>query len=176
MARSFLTICTVVACLAFGSSVSAESLQAAYDASGPGDGYDKLLILDAGTGYTGGLTADRGVRSCIRGNGALVDLEQKSVWAAGYNTRLDIERCVLTGGFSGVYISEDATGVLRNNTITGNEYGVTSWMGRADLVIENNIIAGNDVYGIYCREYFEPIVRYNTVWGNPLGNYMKNCG
>jgi hypothetical protein len=159
------------------TALAAVTLQEAYDAAGPGEGYDKLLVLDPGTVYTGGLTVERGIYSCIHGNGALVDLEDKSVWAAGYGTGMDIDHCVLTNGYSGIYVSEDARATIRNNTIVYNQYGVSSWYGNPfNVIIENNIISENSVYGIYCREFFEPFIEYNTVWGNLLGDYMKNCG
>jgi nitrous oxidase accessory protein NosD len=166
----------VLVVLVTASAPVAESLQAVYDAAGPGEGYDKLLVLDPATLYTGGLSVDRGVRSCVHGNGARIDLQYKSIWVAGYETGLDIDHCVVTGGYSGLYIAEDADAIVRNNTFVGNGYGVTCWIGSFDTVIENNIMVGNSVYGVYCREYFEPFLQYNTVWGNTQGNYMKNCG
>ncbi len=172
--RTCLTAVLVV--LVTASAPGAESLQAAYDAAEPGEGYDKLLVLDPGTLYTGSLTVDRGMRSCVHGNGARIDLQYKSIWAAGYGTALDIDHCVVTGGYAGLYIAEDADAVVRNNTFVGNGYGVTCWIGSTNIVIENNVIVDNSVYGVYCREYFEPFLHYNTVWGNAQGNYMKNCG
>jgi nitrous oxidase accessory protein NosD len=151
-------------------------LQDAYDAAGPGEGFDKLLVLDPELTYTGALAVQRGIRSCIHGNGAVINLENKSIWVPGYGTFLDIDHCVLTDGYSGLYVSEDAGATIRNNTIVANGYGVTSWLASTSVVIENNIIVGNAAYGVYCREYFEPFLQYNTVWGNTGGNYMKNCG
>ncbi len=158
------------------STVQAVVLQDIYDTALPGEGYDKLVVLDPNVTYTGGLTVDRGLRSCIHGGGARIDLENNSIWAAGSGTLLDIDHCILTGGYSALYIAQDAAATVRNNTIVGNGYGVISWLANTNVIIENNIIVNNVVYGVYCREYFEPFLRYNTVWGNIQGNYIKNCG
>jgi hypothetical protein len=158
------------------STVGAAVLQDVYDAALPGEGYDKLLVLDPGVTYMGGLTVDRGIRSCIHGGGARIDLENASIWAAGSGTVLDIDHCILTEGYAALYVAQDAAATAWNNTIVGNGYGVISWLANANVVLENNIIVNNVVYGVYCREYFEPFLRYNTVWGNIQGNYTKNCG
>lgn len=154
----------------------AASLQGAYDAAGPGQGYDRLVSLEAGEVYTGGLMVDSGARCCIHGNGAVVDLAGESIWAGWFDTVLDVDHCVLTNGYAGITISDFATGSVRNNTICGNRYGVRAWNSDTSLVIENNIIAKNSIYGIYCREFFEPVIQYNDVWENPAGNYIRNCG
>ncbi len=162
--------------LGTGSAVWAVVLQDVYDAAEAGEGYDKLLVLDPEVTYTGGLTVSRGTRSCVHGRGAVINLENKSVWVAGYQTSLDIDHCILRNGYSGIYASEDAGLTARNNTIVACGYGITSWMPGIGVVIENNIIVDNLVYGVYCREYFEPFLQYNTVWGNHEGNYIKSCG
>jgi len=119
---------------------------------------------------------ERGIRCCIHGNGAVIDLDWESLYAVGYGSVLDVDHCVLVGGYAGCYISEGATGTIRNNTIYGCGYGVISWYGDETLLIENNIIVGSLNYGIYCRQYLEPFIHYNTVWDNRAGNYMENCG
>ena len=153
----------------------AVTLQAAYDAAGPGEGYDKLLDLDKNGTYTGGLVVSTGTSCCIHGNGSMLDLEGASIEVTGFTT-LDIDHCILVNGFRGIYFQNSATGIVRNNTIRGNFHGVSSFYGDPNLRIENNLIVENTRYGIYARDGYEPFIQYNTVWGNPGGDYMENCG
>jgi len=176
MRRTHFTVGCMLGALLSASTAGAIPLQSAYDVALPGEGFDRLLILDPEQAYTGGMSAQDGVRSLIRGNGAVINLEGESIWGVGHGTVLDIDHCVILNGYSGVFIAEEATGHIRNNTIRGNAYGITSWYGSPDVVIENNIILENKTYGIYCREFFEPIIQYNAVWGNPGGNYIHSCG
>ena len=71
------TVCFLMATVAaFGVK-----LQTSYDKAGPGDGYDKLLVLDPNETYTGSCGVLIGKKSCIRGNGALVDLDGGNIQA-----------------------------------------------------------------------------------------------
>ncbi len=166
----------VIAVLAVASSAPAVSLLSLYEAAGPGEGYDKLLVLDPAETYTGGIWVEGGVRCCVHGNGATIQLTFNSMLADGAGSILDIDHCILTGGDAGVYISNGATGTVRNNTMRGNQNGVKSYLGSTDLLIENNVIVENVQHGIYVSEFYEPVIRYNTVWSHPQGNYMMRCG
>ncbi len=60
------------ALLVFGIGIGiAGTLQDAYDEAGPGEGYDKLVILERGQVYTGSLIIPGGIDCCIRGNDAV---------------------------------------------------------------------------------------------------------
>jgi hypothetical protein len=160
-----------------GAAAEGVTLKDAYDAAEPGDGYDKLVLLDPAVLYTGGLFVEMGVRCCIHGEGAVIDLEGGNIWVERWDTSLDIDHCVLTNGSAAIYVTQDAEATIRNNTIVDNVYGVISWYASLfDVIIENNIIANNSMYGIFAIEYVEPFVQYNTVWGNLSGDYMKRCG
>ncbi len=177
MRRTLLVVVLSIPAVAMAfTAASAIPLQSVYDGAGPGEGYDKLLVLDPGETYTGGMFVEEAVRCCVHGNGALIRLEGASIEAAWYETEIDIDHCVITEGLAGVRISDFATGVIRNNTLYGNTYGIQSFFGETSILIENNVIVENSLYGIYARENLEPIVQYNTVWGNPGGDYMLNCG
>ncbi len=163
--------------IALTVSVSrATLLQSVYDSAGGGEGYDKLLILDPSQSYTGGLWIRLGVKCCIHGNGAVIDLQYSGIRVQDNGTVLDIDHCVLTHGQYGLIYVNNATGTVRNNTILQNNYGIDSQGGKTSLLIENNIIADNANIGIYCEEYHEPIIQYNTVSGNPKGDYVYRCG
>ncbi len=96
------------------------SLQAAYDACGPGEGYDKLLVLDPANIYTGMLTVTDSVRSCIHGNGALIHLNnlsyRNSIRAWGQSTVLDMDHCIIRGANEAVGLHDGVSGTFSNNT------------------------------------------------------------
>lgn len=159
-------------------------LQAAYDAAPPGEGYDRLLVLDPGTLYTGGLVVATG-SNCIHGRGARIDLggAGEILVQGGTGTLLDIDHCVITNGMNGLHYdsSEEPaalSGTIRNNTFAGNRIAIRAWLtDPARTVIENNIIAfDNAAWGVYVRETYEPVVRWNDAWGISDYAYMKQCG
>lgn len=103
--------CTLTVLVLLAAISPAATLRGAYDAAGPGDGYDKLIELEPGVTYTGGLligplllpetgifTGERGLNVCIRGNGAVLDLRSSQICISYCDNRLDIENCVIIGG------------------------------------------------------------------------------
>ncbi len=79
-------------------------------------------------------------------------------------------------GGEGILCKNGSAPVITNNTITENTTRLNSGgilcHATTAPVIENNIISSNSAgYGIYTLPNSEPIVRYNDVWGNGLGNY-----
>lgn len=172
---------TLLIAPAAGASVA---LQAAYDAAMPGEGYDRLLVLDPGTLYTGGLVVATG-ENCIHGRGARIDLggTGEILVSGGAGTLLDIDHCVITNGMNGLHYDsrEEPAGLggtIRNNTFAGNRVAIRAWFtDPAKTVIENNIIAfENAAYGVYVRDTYEPVVRWNDAWGIHDCAWMKQCG
>jgi len=103
--------CTLALLALLASTAPATTLRGAFDAAGPGEGYDKLVELEPGVVYTGGLlvgplllpetgifAGERGLDVKIRGNGAVLDLRGSQVCISYCNNRLDIENCVILGG------------------------------------------------------------------------------
>jgi hypothetical protein len=152
------------------------SLQTVYDGAGPADGYDKFLILDPANTYTGGLWIHFGVKCCIRGDGAEINLQHSGVRVQDAGSLLDIDHCIVRNGQMGLQYLNNASGTVRNNTVVENDYGIVSQGASTQMRIENNIVTGNAVYGLYWQEYVEPVVQYNTVWDNAGGDYMHACG
>ncbi len=173
-----LRCCLVlILCLAFPvTGTSANTLQSAFDASGPGEGYDRLVVLDPAIPYSGGLWIHNAMKCCIHGNGAVINLQNAGIRVQDTGSLLDIDHCVLTHGQSGLIYVNSARGTIRNNTVVGNGYGIQTPGGSTLILIENNIIYDNAEYGLYWQEYVEPIVQYNAVWGNSGGDYMHACG
>ena len=154
----------------------ATPLQEVYDQAQPGEGYDKLLVLDPGEMYTGYMVVYPGVSCAIHGNGALITLDQTGSIAVPSWASLDIDGCVITGGYYGLNYDYPSNSTVENCTIVDNSIGV--WCGLSQgtqVTIKNCIIADNSQYGIACRENLEPAILYNDVWRNVGGNYMAFC-
>jgi hypothetical protein len=162
-----------IALLAAAAPSAAVHLQDAYNEAGPGEGYDRLVILDPAEVYTGYLVVLGNTSCCLRGNGALIMLDEGAQIWAGASTRLDVEGCIIGGGSYGVSYDYAATSVVSNCTLAGNEVGLRSWI--SDVTVTNCIITGNEEYGIACREGYEPTVMYNDVWSNGELNYAAFC-
>ncbi len=155
------------------SAVGAKTLQSAYDQAGPGEGYDKLVVLDPLELYTGRCDLSEGKRSCIRGNGALVDLKFGQVVASGSGTELFLTGCCLVNGNAAVSVQNGAAGTIDGNTICKSVMGVKAWESKS-CTLKNNIIYGND-YGVTREEYTSTDISYNDFDNNAKGNYVYWC-
>ncbi|UCF77996.1 MAG: hypothetical protein JSW03_07730 [Candidatus Eiseniibacteriota bacterium] len=161
-----------------------ETLQSAFDAAGPGEGYDMLLELQGDEVLTGGITIPVGTRACIKGNGAILDLQTSSIQIQGRGTVLDIDHCVIMNGgdpdygiLQGALNFVGGEGNVINNTIYMNTVGVRVYSTPPGLVVvKNNIIVLNTRAGLLCQQYYEPMVLYNNCWGNYIDNYLVDCG
>lgn len=159
----------------------AKTLQSAYDEAGPGEGYDKLLILDPNITYTGGLALVQGKKSCIRGEGALCDLDGGQIFVSQPGTQLDISGCCLVdGGYGAIYVADSATVNVDGNTICKSAIGVYVWV-YSSATIKNNIIfknnkTGGQMYGIAKHQSTGTLnILYNDTDSNYGGNYMYFC-
>jgi hypothetical protein len=170
----------VIACLFIAvAGAYAVRLQDAYDKAGPGEGYDKLLVLDAKVTYAGGCGVMIGKKSCIRGNGALVDLDGGNVQAGGAGTQLDISGCCLVnaGYYGAVNVGGGANANVDGNTISKSNgiAGIRVWE-YSTATIKNNIIWGNATYGVAKHQNTGATnILYNDVDNNKGGNYMYFC-
>jgi parallel beta-helix repeat protein len=132
-------------------------LQDAYDQAGPGEGYDKLVLLNPSEVYTGFMNVAMQTSCRLRGNGALIVLAPGGQIWAGSTSKLDVEGCVITGGACGLSYDYTARSTVQNCTIS------------------NCIVVGNFEYGVACREGSEPTMVYNDVWGNGALDYAAFC-
>ncbi|PIE76825.1 hypothetical protein CSA17_00150 [bacterium DOLJORAL78_65_58] len=76
------------------------------------------------------------------------------------------------GGFMGTGVS----GVVENNLCDGNQAGNAGGLvclGEGALVVRNNIVIGNEGYGILAGGV-EISIAHNNVWNNTPANYMGN--
>jgi len=152
---------------------SAIHLQDVYDQAGPGQGYDKILILDPGQVYTGYLIVTDGIRCGIRGNGALIRLDAGATISAYTGVTLDVDDCVITGGEVGLGFADCPSSRVTNCTLAGNTMGLA--LSNSVVSITNCIIAGNSQYGICWMTGPRPTQTYNNAWGNGELNYATFC-
>lgn len=143
-----------------GTAAPSIPLQKAFDDAGPGNGYDKVLVLETGQVYTGGLLigpvlslisfemeGPPGIDVLIQGNGAILDLEGGQICISYCNNRLDIEDCVIINGnirFRGLRTAfHDVVpfGSVRHVTFyRPHDYGVRLQGSGAGVLLERNLV------------------------------------
>ena len=68
--------------------------------------------------------------------------------------------------------------LLVNNTMYANNYIAISWDYESRPTVYNNIIAGNNSWGVYKGAYVlndDEDIQYNNVWNNSSGTYSSFC-
>ncbi len=165
--RAGITISIVVFCL-IGTG-QATTLREAFEAAGPGDGFQKLVILETGQVYTGGLhigptlpcyssklVGDAAVDTKIVGNGAILDLQGEQIIMSYCNEELVIEDCIVLNGnirYRGLTWSDIQVlpqGAVRNVTFyKPHDYGVRFQRSGPGITLERNLVVdpvntGND--------------------------------
>jgi len=157
------------------------TLQSVFDAAGPGNGYDKYVVLEQNIIYTGEVGVYEG-DVFIEGNGAIVDLNDGlGIWIYaedGYPANLDIEfATIINGGYNGLTFNGTSTGNISNCNFIQNGFGVQI-MDDVNISVKNCNFINNNQYGIAIRgttASFE--ISYSNFWENDLGcgGYNENC-
>jgi len=150
--------------------VAALTLREAYEAAGPGSGYDKYVVLEPGTVYTGGLLigpvlspltweleGEAGVDVRIVGNGAILDLEGEQICISYCNQRLDIDDCIVLHGtirFRGMQNTSfqvQPTGSVRHVTFYEPDgYGIRLQGTGGGVLLERNLLVDTRDTGRDC--------------------------
>ena len=165
----------------FVSLLQGITLQSVFDASGPGNGYDKYVVLEQDMIYTGEVGVYEG-NVFIEGNGALVDLnEGLGIWVYAeddYPANLDIEYVtIINGGYNGLTFNGTSTGNISNCNFIQNAYGIQI-MDDVNISINNCNFVENSQYGIAVRGTIASFeISYSNCWENDLGcgGYNENC-
>ena len=155
------------------------TLQSVFDSSGPGNDYDKYVVLEHDMIYTGGVGIYEG-NVLIEGNGAIIDLEGGTgIWVYGDEiipANLDIQYITLTNGeWYGVFYGGLATGNITNCNFINNGYGVQLY-DFAEIQIKNSNFVENLYYGV-ALVTTTPLcnVNYCNAWGNGEAPWGENC-
>ncbi len=138
---------------------AAITLKEAFEAAPAANGYDRLVELEAGATYTGGLLVGRiyspitnsfimeeeGLDVKIVGHGAILDLQGEQICMSYCNNRLDIEDCIIING-NVRYRGDNSvlplrpTGSVRYVTFhQPHDYGVRLQGAGEGILIERNI-------------------------------------
>ena len=155
-----------------------ESLQNIYNESGPAFGYDKYVVLDENTIYTGGVGIYEG-DVYINCNGAIIDLEGgQGIWVYAdeeYPSSLDIEFCSITNGlYYGLNYGGTSSGNIYNCNFINTNFGLKLF-DYSDVFITNSIFSNNLSMGIGI--YTEnPVISgsYLLFWENE-DDCLENC-
>jgi hypothetical protein len=152
-----------------------------YDGASSGGGYEKYIILNSTTNYTGGFNQD--VQSVfLEGNGAIIDLQYGSIIVNGPGKILNIHQCVFVNTIidSSTFInySNGASGKIVNNTFYGLTDSAKAWYAlnfvectSDSIIIQNNIFSN----------FYSPVYMY-SINPNPYikqyyisNNCIFNC-
>jgi hypothetical protein len=146
--------------LTLAAPSGAVTLREAYEAAGPGGGYDRDVVLQTGQVYTGGLLVgpvyspmtwemegEPGEDVRITGNGAVLDLEGRQICISYCENRLDIEDCIILNGnirFRGINTASYELipeGSVRYCTFyEPHDYGVRLQGAGRGVTLERNIV------------------------------------
>jgi len=136
------------------------TLAETYEQADPGQGYDRYVVLETGRVYRGGLLIGKvldpttfrlegpeGQDVCIRGNGAVLDLQGEQICISFCANRLDIEDCVILNGnirYRGIntdqYREQPIGKVSYCTFYRPHDYGVRLQGAGAGIRIERNIV------------------------------------
>lgn len=155
--------------------INATTLEEMYLASGPGMGYDHLIILEKDSVYTGGITVtDKSVG--IKGHGAHIDLNGASIEANG-EAKIDIDACVITGGTNALFLKNISCAKISNCTFNGNQNAILCDKSTHTGMIEvlNTILSNNSDYGFACSPYTIIKLHYIIAYQNAAYDYAKWC-
>ena len=164
------------------SILSGITLQSVFDDAGPGNGYDKYVILEQDIIYMGEVGIYEG-EVFIEGNGAIVNLnEGLGIWVYAeetYPASLDIEYVtIINGGYNGLTFNGSATGNISNCNFIQNGFGIQI-MDQVNISIKNCNFIDNSQYGIAIRGTTATIdeINFSNFWENGLGSggYNENC-
>ncbi|MCK5077422.1 MAG: right-handed parallel beta-helix repeat-containing protein [Calditrichia bacterium] len=166
-----LFICTIfLFSLVFGE----QSLSDAYQAAQPGNGYDKLLILNPAETYTGGLTITN-QKVCIIGNGALIDLQNGSIAVFG-DSQIDLDGCTIVNGTNALSVEPVAnvSSIINQCTFYDNAIAIRFMSETGSIEVVNTIISNSSTYGFACSHGTTKILHYIDIYSSGIP-YVEWC-
>ena len=164
----------------FSISISLSgTLQDAYDNALPANGYDKYLLLEPNSTYTGGVGIYEG-DVYINCQGSTIDLEEgNGVWVFAdedYPSSLDIEYCTIANGlYYGISYGGESNGKVKNCNFINTNFGMKLF-DFTNITVTNCIFAQNETYGIgVYSEHPTLDISYSLFWENIESDCMENC-
>jgi len=137
-----------------------------------------LITIEEDSVIVTGFTID-GANSTAKGiyfdNCSSININNNTIqnnvsYGINYSNSIPTIECndIKDNDYSAIDIAMGGAGIIRNNTLINNLYGIRSCGDSSPEITGNNI--SNNNTGIYCRESATPIISYNTISNN---NY---CG
>jgi len=155
------------------ATLFAGTLQQAYQNALPSMGYDKLIILDPDSIYTGGLSIT-GEKVGIKGFGAIIDLGGDSIYVSG-NSQIDLDGCVIINGAAGLAVTGQVSSLVTHCTFYNNGIAIHFRSVGGTIEVMNSILANNSKYGFACEESTYRLLHFIDAYQNILGNYVAWC-
>ena len=154
------------------------TLQEAYNNADSFEEYEKYVILDPSSIYTGGLGIFEG-DVYINCNGSIIDLQEgNGIWIYAdetYPSSLEIEHCTIINSlYYGVSYGGTSNGSIKNCNLINTNFGVKLF-DQSNVNIINSIFAANNSVGV--AMYTEdPTLHtsYSLFWEN-ADDCMENC-
>ena len=155
------------------------SLQEVFDNATEYGEYEKYIILEPNTIYTGGIGIFEG-DIYINCQGSIIDLEEgNGIWVYAdveYPSSLDIEYCTITNGlYYGLSFGGMASGNINNCNFIDTNFGLKLF-DVSDVYLTNSIFANHNTYGIGL--YGDDAIletSYSLFWENEESDCMENC-
>ena len=169
----------IIILLTFIATSYAITLQEVFDNASSYGEYEKHVILEPNTIYTGGLGIYEG-DVYIDCQGSIVNLEGgNGIWVYGdvaYPSSLHIEYCTITNGsYYGLSFGGLSTGNIINCNLINTNFGLKLF-DVADVFVTNSIFAHNLTYGIGVYGSTTTLeTSYCLLWENLEDDCMENC-
>jgi len=167
-------LCFMLVIILFRGGFAAVHLSDVYQQAEPGAGYDKLLVLEQDSVYTGGLSISN-IRVAIRGNGALINLQNGSIIISG-EAQLDLDGCVIINGSYAISVNENdnVSSFINQCTFYNNNIAIRFMTKTGNIEIVNTILMNNSAYGFACSHETSRMLHYIDAYGNEE-NYVEWC-
>ena len=155
-----------------------ETLEEAYQQAGANEEYDKYVVLDSNSIYTGGLGIYEG-DVYINCNGSTIDLEGgNGIWVyadESYPASLDIEYCTITNSlYYGLSFGGKSKGYIKNCNLINTNFGVKLF-DESDVEIINSIFASNNSVGLGMYTEIPTLYISHCLFWENEDDCMENC-
>ncbi len=162
----------------FLTNVFSLTLQEAFD-NAPSQGeYDKYIVLESNSIYTGGLGIYEG-NIYINCNGSIIDLEEgNGIWIyadENYPSSLEIEYCTIINSlYYGLSYGGISEGTVKNCNLINTNFGIKLF-DESNVNLINSIFASNYSLGIGVYTELPTLsTSYCLFWDNE-DDCMENC-
>tara|TARA_Y100000996_G_scaffold15180_1_gene11663 strand:+ start:2095 stop:2619 length:525 start_codon:yes stop_codon:yes gene_type:complete len=155
------------------------TLQDAFNNASAYGEYEKYIILEPNTIYTGGIGIYEG-DIYINCQGSIIDLEEgNGIWVYAdveYPSSLDIEYCTITNGlYYGLSYGGMAEGEINNCNFISTGFGLKLF-DVSNVSVTNSIFANQSTYGIGIYGDDTTLeTSYSLFWENEEADCMENC-